>query len=40
MPGIHTEEAFEEAIEAHLLANGYIEGEVTERSRDPEEAIP
>lgn len=26
MPGIHTEGAFEEAIEAHLLANGYIQG--------------
>jgi type I restriction enzyme R subunit len=26
MPGIHTEGAFEGAIEAHLLANGYIHG--------------
>ena len=26
MPGVHTESAFEQAIEAHLLANGYIQG--------------
>jgi type I restriction enzyme R subunit len=28
MPGIHTEGAFENSIEAHLLAHGYIQGRV------------
>ncbi|MGB9112037.1 MAG: DEAD/DEAH box helicase family protein [Acidimicrobiales bacterium] len=26
MPGVHTEQTFEDAIEAHLLANGWLQG--------------
>ncbi len=26
MVGVHTEQAFEDAIEAHLLAHGYVKG--------------
>lgn len=33
MPGIHTEGAFEEAIESHLLANGYIQGLIGDYDR-------
>jgi len=44
MPGTHTEAAFESAIEEHLLANGYIQGdpETFDRARalDPTVLIP
>ncbi len=33
MPGIHTEGAFEELIEAHLLTNGYIQGRIDDYDR-------
>jgi len=37
MAGIHTEQAFEDAIEAHLLANGYLKG--SRGDYDPKLAI-
>ncbi len=37
MAGVHTEQAFEDAIEAHLLANGYLKG--SRGDYDPKLAI-